>query len=162
VACFGWAAPLRRPLRTVLAASIGSQIAEPTFSDTFRSGFGGEPLKRLTKVLVAALSIFTIGALLTPTAVEAATKYFSTTKTVTGRSSVNCPAGFKVTGGGYTIPQDLITDTLVEEYGVTSSAPTATGWRVVAHKTRTTLTDANEVVSSVAPYSATVYAICVG
>ncbi|GAA3396625.1 hypothetical protein [Cryptosporangium minutisporangium] len=119
-------------------------------------------MKRLSKAVVAGLSIFTIGALISPTAVEAATKYFSTTKTVTARGSVNCPAGYKVTGGGYSIPSDRYTDTLVDQYVVTASYPSASGWRVTATRTRTTLDEKEGIVSTTTPYSATVYAMCVG
>jgi len=119
-------------------------------------------LKRLGKVTAVAVAGLAAGAVLSPTAVEAATKYFSTTQVVKGNGVVNCPAGYAVTGGGYSVPQDSYTDTSVTQYFVTASYPTSKGWRVAATRTRITLDEKDGITDSTTAYAAKVYAICVG
>jgi hypothetical protein len=121
-------------------------------------------LKRLGRILVASAAVTVVGvtgAVAAPTAVEAATKYFSSTKVVTGRGAVNCPAGFKVAGGGYSVPRDQSTDTAADLYVVNGSYPTARGWRVDAMHQHVEVSD-TDLSSTNVPYSAQVYVICVG
>jgi hypothetical protein len=101
---------------------------------------------------VAAGAGVTVGALLTPIGAHAAINYFDTTRIVhkpaqpcagpvgedlserdgcrDGYSNTaRCPAGWRVVGGGYAIPDRLFT--FLQSLRVIRSRPVARGWRVV-------------------------------
>ena len=72
--------------------------------------------------------------MLLPSAAQSAVNYFDETKVVSASnsSSATCPAGWKVTGGGFRLPSDSFGGGSSREYKVTSSAPSGNSWKVTA------------------------------
>jgi len=115
--------------------------------------------------LLAAASVgagVILGLAISPPAVQAAINYFDVTKTLRGNGSVNCPYGWKVTGGGVqSLPGDSFGSYNSSEYKLTGSYPTSNGWTATASITRDTYYSNSGWRFTTSSYSTTVYAICV-
>lgn len=114
-------------------------------------------MKRLW-VLVVALVVVALGA---PPAAQAAVKYFSTTKTVTGTGSVTCSSGWKVTGGGAQVPNNYYGSSTSTEYQLRGSYPTSNGWKADATRVSGRYSSSQGWRFTDSGYSAKVWAICI-
>jgi hypothetical protein len=117
--------------------------------------------------MLAGVGVTTLGlvgvGLAAPASVSAAVKYFSTTRTVSGIGSANCPSGTKLTGGGVgTLPADRYSSLSSDEYQLTGSYPSGASWRTTATKTHGTYSSTYGWRFSTSSYSPKAYAVCAG
>lgn len=113
--------------------------------------------KILIGLLGAALFIAAV-----PAVGEAASKAFSTTKTVTGPDGkATCPSKWKLTGGGAgPLPANSFKASSSDQYVLKSSYPTGSSWKVDARKIHGALKSGQWVYTE-SSYSTKAYAICI-
>lgn len=102
------------------------------------------------------------GLVVAPTTVQAAVNYFDETKLVSGTGTVNCPSGWRLTGGGLkTLPSNSYGSSTSREYVVTGSYPySATSWRATGKQIYGTYSSTNGWRFSTLNYNPSVVAIC--
>ena len=119
----------------------------------------------MKKILIALTALLALGLIVPPTA-SAAVNYFNRTKQVTGNGVVTCPAGWKLTGGGYYgLPQNTYSSNASDEYYVYGSAPAtdkANTWLVRAYRVHGSRSSvSNTWQYSRYPYTIKAVAVCV-
>jgi hypothetical protein len=102
------------------------------------------------------------GTMLSPVAVNAAVKYFSTTRTVSGYGSANCTGTSKLVGGGVqSLPNNYYGSSSSREYQLTGSYPSGNSWRATAIETDGTYSSISGWRFTSRSYTPRVSAICV-
>ena len=115
---------------------------------------------KFKSIIIAAVAL-SVGLIISPAAVNAAVTYFSVQTKVSGTNSVNCPTGYKVTGGGVSeLPSNSNTGGTKTEYLLRGSWPTTNGWAASARKLVITQSGINVSVADYAQ-NVNVWAICV-
>jgi hypothetical protein len=98
----------------------------------FKSLSANKPALFVVLILLAALTFTTCQLLLTKTSADA---YVYTSTTRSGYGTVYCPAGYRVSGGGYDMPSNSYGSTYSTEYTIKSSKPVSgQGWQARATK----------------------------
>ncbi|MGZ4598408.1 MAG: hypothetical protein ACXVYY_06100 [Oryzihumus sp.] len=116
----------------------------------------------ITGVVGTVVVLLGVG-LLSPSAVNAAVRYFSTTTTHYGTGWATCPYGTKVTGGGVgQISSNYYGSSSSDEYALTGSFPSGNGWRATATHVHGTWYSSSGWRFSSYSYSPPVYVICAG
>ena len=118
-------------------------------------------------VVIATITMTTAAILVTQTpAAESVTNYFDQTKVVTAKHAnvATCPAGWKVTGGGYAdVPQtyNFQTDKRFESVQILRNAPKGNNaWEVQGLRTESHYYSEGQWLTKGYPLPLTVYAIC--
>ena len=116
---------------------------------------------RVTSLLLVLVGL-AAGLVLAPSAVQAAINYFDATKTVSGNGVASCGSGWKLTGGGvYTVPANYYGSSYSDEYSLTGSYPTTSGWKATATRVHGTYYSGSGQWSySKYTYTPTAYAVC--
>lgn len=115
---------------------------------------------KFKSIIIAAVAL-AVGLIISPAAVNAAVTYFSVQTKVSGTNAVNCPAGYKVTGGGVSeLPMNSNSGATKTEYLLRGSWPTANGWAASARRLVITQSGLSVNVADYAQ-NVSVWAICV-
>lgn len=115
---------------------------------------------KFKSIIIAAVAL-AVGLIISPAAVNAAVTYFSLQTKVYGTNAVNCPTGYKVTGGGVSeLPMNSNSGSTKTEYLLRGSWPTTNGWAASARKLVITQSGLSVNVADYAQ-NVTVWAICV-
>jgi hypothetical protein len=115
---------------------------------------------KLKSITIAAIAL-SVGLIISPAAVNAAVTYFSLQTKVSAANAVNCPTGYKVSGGGVSeLPSNSNSGGTKTEYLLRGSWPTTNGWAASARRLVITQSGLSVNVADYAQ-NVTVWAICI-
>lgn len=116
----------------------------------------------MKKIAIVSVGLGAAGvcmAIVGPTAATAAVNYFNETKTERSGGSAYCASGWKVTGGGASVPNPYFGSSYSDEYALLASYPYDNGWKATGSKVHGSKSSSGWKFT-VSSYSPQVYVIC--